>query len=81
VDFDYPKDASTAPTDTDDTFVGQVAADWSAGRPADQSGFFLLTDGIDALGTRLQLALKAERTIDAQYYLITNDMVGLVFVR
>jgi putative cardiolipin synthase len=81
VDFDYPKDASTAPTDTDDTFVGQVASEWSASRPADQSGFFLLTDGIDALGTRLQLALKAERTIDAQYYLITNDMVGLVFVR
>ena len=35
-----------------------------------------LPDGIDALAARLLLAQYAERSIDLQYYLITNDAVG-----
>ena len=80
VDFDYPKEASTAVTDTDSTFLGQAVSKLSDGQPPDQSGFYLLMDGVDALATRLQMALRAERTIDAQYYLITNDLVGRAFI-
>ena len=80
VDFDYPKEVSNAPTDTDDTFLGQAVAGLSEGQPADQSGFYLMRDGVDALATRLQLSFRAEKTIDAQYYLITNDMIGKVFI-
>ena len=80
VDFDYPKEVSTAPTDTEDTFLGQAVAGLSEGQPADQSGFYLMRDGVDALATRLQLSFRSEKTIDAQYYLITNDMIGKVFI-
>jgi putative cardiolipin synthase len=39
-----------------------------------------MIDGVDALATRLRLAHIAERSIDAQYYLITNDVVGRAFI-
>lgn len=31
VDFDYPKETSKAPTDTDETFLGQAAPIWPRG--------------------------------------------------
>jgi putative cardiolipin synthase len=39
-----------------------------------------MNDGIDALASRLLLAERAERTIDAQYYLIKNDIVSHAFI-
>jgi len=39
----------------------------------------VVSDSIDALAIRLLLAERAERSIDAQYYLIDNDIVGKVF--
>ncbi len=80
VDFDYPKETSTARTDTDSTFIGQAVNRLSEGKPVDESGFYLMTDGVDALATRFRLAHIAERSIDAQYYLITNDVVGRAFI-
>lgn len=80
VDFHYPKETSTAPIGTDDTFLGRAVADLSAGQPPDHSGFYLMLDGVDALASRMQMALRAEKTIDAQYYLITNDLVGRAFI-
>ena len=83
IDFDAPKTASYAVTDTDDTYLGKlvdevvVQADPSPGEAA----FYPITDGIDALAVRLLMAERAERTIDAQYYLITNDMVGNAFIQ
>jgi len=44
------------------------------------SGFVALADGIDALGARLLLIDRAERTIDAQYYFILNDPTGHLFI-
>jgi len=81
VDFDYPKEETFAPAakETSDTYLGSKAALRAATHPG-ESGFYLQFDGIDALAGRFALANRAEKTIDAQYYLITNDKVGLLFI-
>lgn len=80
VDFDYPKSVSSAPTDTAETFLGSRLAGLSEEHP-DQAGFDPIADGIEALSIRLLLAERAERSIDVQYYLLKNDLVGRVFLR
>jgi phosphatidylserine/phosphatidylglycerophosphate/cardiolipin synthase-like enzyme len=47
----------------------------------EESGFLLLTDGIDAFGARLLMANHAQASIDAQYYFILDDVTGHVFFR
>ena len=79
VDFDAPKTESFAAADTDDTWLGRRAADL-AGDKARESGFLLLKDGVDAMAIRVSLANRAERTIDAQYYLVKADSAGLLFL-
>ena len=74
-----PKTVSTAPTDTADTYLGKQLAGIADEHP-DQSGFYPLSDGIDALSVRLLMAERAERSIDAQYYLIKSDIVGNAFI-
>jgi putative cardiolipin synthase len=76
IDFDYPRSASFAVPDTRDTYIARQIEDEVAGRPAGQSGFYLLADGIDALAMRLLLAQRAERSIDLQYYLIKDGITG-----
>ena len=82
VDFDYPKEDTRAPavTETVDTHWGELATSVAAPHPAGESGFYPMSDAIDALATRLLMAERAERTIDAQYYLIKPDVVGNVFI-
>ncbi len=80
VDFDYPKPESHTLTDTEDTFLGQKIPGVVSQHPRGDSGFYPMNDGIDALSARLLLAGRAERSIDAQYYLITSDVVGLAFI-
>ncbi len=80
VDFQAPKSVSSAPQDTDATRLGQALTP-TRGKPADQSGFYLLGNSIDALAARLFLAERAERSIDAQYYLIADDIIGRVFLQ
>jgi putative cardiolipin synthase len=80
IDFDYPRGVSTAPTDTDDTWLGQQTGVFVADLPAGQSGFYPLSDGIDALSARLLLASKAARSIDTQYYLIKTDATSYAFI-
>lgn len=46
----------------------------------DQSAYLLLGDGLNALVARAVLAQAAEKSIDAQYYLLHNDEVGRLFV-
>ena len=81
IDFDYPREESTALIDTTETYLGARVAQLSADRPNDLSGFYPLSDGIDALSARLLLAERAERTIDVQYYLIKTDTTSLAFIR
>ncbi len=81
IDFDYPRVESTAITDTEDTHLGVRVRELSASRPDDdQSGFFVLRDGIEALTARLLLAKQAERSIDTQYFLIKTDDSSKAFI-
>ncbi len=73
VNFNYPKKETSALTDTDDTFLGKHVTELVTEHPEDQSGFFLQLDGIEALAGRIILTQRAERSIDAQYYLINAD--------
>jgi putative cardiolipin synthase len=80
IDFDYPRTESHALTDTAETHLGKQIIPVVATKPEDQSGFYPMNDGIDALASRLLLALRAEKSIDVQYYLIKNDIVGRTFI-
>lgn len=80
VDFDYPKPESYGLAETDDTHLGQQLIPIVQDMPGDQSGFFPIGDGIEALAARVVMAQRAERSIDAQYYLLKNDLSGRVFL-
>jgi len=80
IDFDYPREESTAIVATDDSFLGSATARLTASAPEGESGFHPLSDGIDALAARLVLADKAEYSIDTQYYLIKSDTAGKAFL-
>jgi putative cardiolipin synthase len=75
----YPRQYSEALTDTGDTLLGRSVAAWHQQHPG-VSGFYPLVRGNDAFGARLSLIDLAERSIDAQYFLMKDDMAGLVFV-
>ncbi|MGI9203729.1 MAG: phospholipase D family protein [Woeseiaceae bacterium] len=79
VDFDYPKTATSAFIDTSETQLGRQIAETLAEHDG-VSGFLPLEDGVDALAMRFALAERAERSIDTQYFLIHNDVVGRAFV-
>ncbi len=79
IDFDYPRTESVHLTDTADTYLGKQVVPIVALQAPDQSGFYPMNDGVDALAARLLLAERAEKSIDVQYYLIKNDIVGRAF--
>ena len=79
IDYDYPRPESFHETDTAETFLGKQIVPVVATKPEGYSGFYPMGDGIDALAARLLLAQRAEQTIDVQYYLIKNDIVGRAF--
>jgi putative cardiolipin synthase len=80
IDFDYPRSPSLAVQDTDDTNLGRQVDREVANHPTNESGFYPIYDGIEALAARLSMAERAERSIDAQYYLIKRDIVSTVFI-
>ena len=61
--------------DTTDTTLGRAAVSWLARNTA-PCGVYRLDSGRDALGIRLGLIDRAERTIDIQSYLIRDDVSG-----
>jgi len=75
-DFDRPE--SYALTDTENTAFGKARAKEKAAHLG-KSGFHLLANGLDAFVARAVLSRYAERSIDAQYYLYHNDLVGKLF--
>ena len=77
VPHDLPKASSVYVADTGDTHYGSLAAGW-AELHGGQSGFYPLSQGMDALGARLRIAEQAEKTIDLQYFLMKPDTAGLV---
>jgi len=76
--LDYPKEPSRALTDTGDTFLARESATWRDGQ-IQGNGFYSLIEGKDAFGGRLVLMSEAEKSIDAQYFLMKPDNAGLVF--
>jgi putative cardiolipin synthase len=80
VDFDYPKSESHTIPDTADTYLGVHVSGVAEGKSADQSGFYPLSDGVDAFAARLLLIDHAEVSIDLQYYLIKADLIGNSFI-
>ncbi|MGD9309588.1 MAG: phospholipase D family protein [Desulfosarcina sp.] len=71
---------STAYQDTSDTTFGRVAQALQEGQSEETSGYLLLNNGLDAFVARARLAQMAEKSIDTQYYMIHNDVVGSLFV-
>jgi len=69
---------SYAFTDTADTRLG-IAFHNKSQSHTGQSGFMLLARGLDAFAARAVLAHLAERSIDVQYYLYHDDLIGLLF--
>ena len=80
IDHDYPRQESYFLPDTSDTYFAKLVEPEVEMHPPDQSGFYPMNDGVDALTARLLLAQKAEASIDVQYYLIKNDVVGRIFI-
>ena len=80
VDFDAAKSESSALSDTQGTYLGKQFSTVSEGHPEGYSGFLPVANGIEALSIRLLLAERAEKSIDAQYYLLKNGIVGNAFV-
>jgi len=76
---DFDKPASYTLTDTGDTRFGRAVANQAKAHPG-ESGFLLLGNGLDAFVARAVLSNFAERSIDVQYYLFHNDLVGALFV-
>lgn len=75
-DFERPE--SYAFIDTDDTLLGQKRAAEIAAHGG-KSGFHLLGNGLDAFVARAALAHMAQRSLDVQYYLYHDDLVGRLF--
>jgi len=65
-------------TDTENTAIGKMVSGLAAAYPG-KSGFYLLSNGLDAFVARVVLAHIAERSIDVQYYLYHDDLVGRLF--
>ena len=80
VDFEHPKEVTTTIQSTGDTHIGRQVEDLVATFPDGYSGFIPIFDGIDALSARLLMAGRAERTIDAQYYLLKPGITGEAFL-
>ena len=76
--LDYPKRESHAIADTSQTREAIRAKEWVGGKD-NVNGFYPLTQGFDAFGTRLLLMDYAEASIDAQYFLMKPDDAGMVF--
>ena len=72
---DYPRTASNALTHPEQTRLGRQFAGPSAAH-AGLSAFRLLPVGIDSFLLRMEMAQQAERTLDAQYFVIENDDTG-----
>ena len=76
---DYPREPSRALENPAETKLGKLAAQWSA-QHGGLSGFRLLPAGIDSFTLRASMADTAERTIDAQYFILHSDDTGRLFI-
>ena len=71
----YPKTPSTALASPEDTHLG-ARYDGLAREMSGQSGFRILSTGVDGLLIRVQLIEAAEKTLDLQYFIFRGDETG-----
>jgi len=76
----YEKQYSDAIRDTADTTLAKTAAPLLASNLG-KTGFYVLSDGVDAMGARLVLAQRAEVAIEVQYYYVLTDITGKLLVK
>ena len=76
--FDYPRESSEAIDPDEDSTLRTRVQVWQAANPG-PSGFYPLIRGSEGFGARLRLIEQAEKTIDAQYFLMKGDDAGKVF--
>ncbi len=74
---DSPKSAAFALERPQETKLGRQFLDESQRRDG-ESGFHIISAGIDGFVTRVQLARAAERTLDLQYFIFRGDTTGRV---
>ena len=72
---DYPKIASTALADPASTPLGQSVETLANAHPG-LSGLRLFASGSDAFTLRVQMANRAQRTLDVQYFIFKDDDTG-----
>ena len=77
---DVERPVSHAVANTGDTRLGHMIRQAATAHPG-QSGFHALSDGVEALLSRLVLAELAERTLDVQYYIWHHDQTGRYFAQ
>ena len=66
--------------DTDNTVFGKLYKKHKKNN-SNQSAFYPLHNALDAFVARMLIADKAEKTLDVQYYIYNNDLVGKLFTR
>lgn len=74
------KQLSSAFSDPESTQIGGQFRKAASAHPAGQSGFHLLPNGYEAFVARAALAQIAERSIDSQYYMVHEDLVGILYM-
>jgi putative cardiolipin synthase len=78
-----PRDVQRTPSiairGSTDTELGRIAA--APARDPALSGFRLMSWSAQAFATRLALAQRAQRSIDAQYYVLDDDSTGRALLR
>ncbi|MGB5766949.1 MAG: phospholipase D family protein [Arenicellales bacterium] len=74
------REPSNVISDGDSTNLGMTFTAQVEQHP-EQSGVFLLGNGLDAFAGRAVLARLAEKSIDVQYYMFHQDTVGRLLIR
>ena len=73
--LDVPKTESSALAEPESTTLGKRFGARAKQHPG-LSGFLLLADGAESFAVRMQIAQKAERTLDVQYFVLQQDETG-----
>jgi len=77
--LDYRRTASFAFHSPQETELGRAVESRAAAHPG-ESGIFLLPTGPEAMAARLALAEVAQRSLDLQYFMWEDDLVGNVLL-
>jgi putative cardiolipin synthase len=77
---DYPKTASTALADPEQTSLGAHFDD-EARQHGGMSGFRAIAAGAEGFQIRMQMITAAERTLDLQYFIFRSDETGRLLTK